>query len=174
MWRAMISDLVAVRIVNGQRKDGTLVPLLVSVSELMVAKQRYFAILFEQMHKQCALVVVDELGIVSNASDNVKLVLSCTPEQMAGRPINSWLIDPPPRHYLRGAQIDPNEQIAAVSKPSSGPLSKVCFCLFRVSFLFLTSLVKTKRWCCRSWNEAAGATRFCCDRVRLRTLAWRS
>jgi hypothetical protein len=61
--------------VNGQREDGSQVPLLISSSEMNVKGRALYILLFEQLRKKCAILVVDESGVITSATENLNMVL---------------------------------------------------------------------------------------------------
>lgn len=61
--------------VTGQCKDGTQVPLLISSSQISVAGQILYVLLFEQLKKKCAILVVDESGVISSGTENLNMVI---------------------------------------------------------------------------------------------------
>ena len=49
VWQAMMSDLTSVRVINGKHKDGTLLPMLLTSSEMAIGGMKLYALLFERI-----------------------------------------------------------------------------------------------------------------------------
>ncbi len=129
LWKSIVADLVKVRIVNGQSKDGTLQPLLISTSQMTVAGQPLYVLLFEQLRKKCAILVVDESGVITSATENLSLVLGWHASRVRreqrkqvffslfafskvqGKALSAVVTAPPARKFLTGFKFDPSETI---------------------------------------------------------------
>jgi PAS domain S-box-containing protein len=86
LWKSIMGDLLKVRVVNGQCKDGSQVPLLISSSEMVVGGKPFYVLLFEQMSKKCAIVVVDESGVIGSASENLLKVIGWSGDRAWAEP----------------------------------------------------------------------------------------
>ena len=119
LWKSLMEDLFQVRVVNGQKHDGTTVPLLISSSELVVGGRHLYVLLFEQMQKDCAILVVEDTGVIHSATDNIKKVLGWHAEQVSGKVINSVVTTPVPKKYMNARKFDPSLVITATGKSSA-------------------------------------------------------
>jgi serine/threonine protein kinase/Leucine-rich repeat (LRR) protein len=113
LWKSLMEDLLKVRLVNGQKKDGTLAPLLISSSELVIGGQQLYVLLFEQIQKKCALMVVDHSGMILSASDNLPSVIGWRADAVQGRGISTIVTHPDPQEYMMENRIDPDETFFA-------------------------------------------------------------
>jgi serine/threonine protein kinase len=120
LWRSLMRDLLQVRVVNGQHKDGSHVPLLISSSELVIAGLRFYALLFEQMPKSAAILIVDGSGLITSSSENLSNVIGWNTEHASGKTINALIAFPMPTTYLTKRKIDPTVIINASAKTPTG------------------------------------------------------
>jgi serine/threonine protein kinase/PAS domain-containing protein len=120
LWRSLMHDLLHVRVVNGQHKNGAHLPLLISSSELVIAGLRFYALLFEQMPKSAAILVVDGSGLVTSASDNLQAVIGWNSQHASGKTVNTLIVSPLPSTYLVKRSFDPNSIINASAKTAGG------------------------------------------------------
>lgn len=133
LWKSIMGDLLKVRVVNGQCKNGTQVPLLISTSQMTVAGQVLYVLLFEQLKKKCAIMVVDESGVIYSATETLTMVCGwqasrvrekkcfffCFGEknvngsykQVQGKALSSVVTAPPPRKFLNGLKFNPSDVI---------------------------------------------------------------
>ena len=91
MWKDLMHDLTSVRVVNGKRSDGTMVPLLLSSSEMRIGGQLLYSLLFEPIrNRNGAVVTTCHEGIVQTASPNVLVVFGMAPRAMCGESLRSF------------------------------------------------------------------------------------
>ena len=120
LWKSLMQDLLKVRLVNGQCKDGSLVPLLISSSEILVGGRAIYVLLFEKIKKKCAIMVVDESGVISSASENLPDVIGWDSTRVQGKPITSVVLSPAPKLYMNARLFDPNQTFDGSAKTSQG------------------------------------------------------
>lgn len=107
LWLSLMQDLLHVRIVNGQRKDGVQIPLFISSSEVVVGGVRLFALIFERIQSHCCVLGVDASGVISFASDNLLQIVGWMPVKAVGKVVNALIVTPGPETYLMPEGIDP-------------------------------------------------------------------
>jgi hypothetical protein len=52
MWKDLMHDLTSVRVVNARHKDGSLLPILLTSSEIVVSQQKMYSLLFEPIRSR--------------------------------------------------------------------------------------------------------------------------
>ncbi len=129
LWKSIMADLLKVRVVNGQCKDGSQVPLLISSSEMVVGGKPLYVLLFEQLSRKCAILVVDETGVITSATENLPKVLGWNADRVQGKAITTIVTAPPPRRFLNGRLFDPSDNISAQAVTASG---QTITCLLQV------------------------------------------
>ncbi len=86
-------DLTSVRVVNGRHADGSVTPLLLTSSEVKVGGVRLYALLFEPLKHNSAIVTTDIDGVIQSASVNVHLLLTLKPRALCGLPLSRFCQD---------------------------------------------------------------------------------
>ncbi len=94
VWRCVLSELTMARVVNAKHKDGSLVPVLLTSTTLNVGGLQLYALLFENLPKNSAVVTCDADGVVQSATQNVVNILHCATRDICGQPLTRFVRGP--------------------------------------------------------------------------------
>ncbi len=90
-------DLTSVRVVNGKHKDGSLIPMLLTSSEIVVSNQKMYSLLFEPIRTRGgAIITACQQGIIQSVSDNVGPLFGMRARALCGKPLS---------HFFHGEDV---------------------------------------------------------------------
>lgn len=89
IWQDLMRDLTSSRVVNGRHLDGSVIPTLLTSSEITVGGQRLYSLLFEPIRNRGAVVTTCQKGVIQSATQSVQAVLKVRPRAICGKPISS-------------------------------------------------------------------------------------
>ncbi len=96
MWKDLMHDLTSVRVVNAKHKDGTLIPILLTSSEIVVSTQKMYSLLFEPIRSRGgAIITLSQEGIIQSASDNISTLLGVRARQFCGKSVLAYFVEDP-------------------------------------------------------------------------------
>jgi hypothetical protein len=91
MWGLVIAELTEARVVNGRHKDGSVFPVLLTSSAISVGGVQLYALLFEFLPKNAAVVTCDLDGVIQSATTNIGSILEgYTSKRMLGTKVLSY------------------------------------------------------------------------------------
>jgi serine/threonine protein kinase len=83
-----MQDLTSVRVVNAKHKDGSLIPMLLTSSEIIVSNQKMYSLLFEPIRSRGgAVITACQQGIIQTCSDNVGPLFGVRARTLCGKPL---------------------------------------------------------------------------------------
>lgn len=118
------------RLVNGVRKDGTLIPLLLSSSEVTIGSDLAYILLLEQVHPKAVVFTCSDDGTIESVSQSVESMLGLKATTLCGSLVSSICEDKEMDPILMSMKCGTAKRF--------GPVSSF-FSLFGCLFLSLSS-----------------------------------
>lgn len=85
---------VIASLLTGRHKDGSLIPLLMSSSQVTVGGNLLYSLLFERTPPRTAIITADMDGVVQSATINVLDILGYSARELAYRPLDMFIKSP--------------------------------------------------------------------------------